>query len=129
MNADAVRSSYLHLVFTESGAERLEDVLDLLDDLEAHENPLAARAREEFERRLNYLDEYGGPVSPEDPRRRYKVSLGGDWAPFCFTVTWHRIELRTGDYIYAMNGGLIWHGGPFDSMVVSLTPMLWGIHT
>lgn len=127
---DDVRKACQHLQFTDAGLRRLEEVLAFLSDLDASRDARALRAQREFEGRLAYLDEYGGTVSPTDARRRYLVTLGADWSPRCFTVSWRAIRPETGEYMFAMTGGLIWHGGPHDPMVVSLDPaMLWGIHT
>lgn len=76
-----------------------------------------------------YLDDYGGAVNDGDHRRRFRVTLGRDWAPLSFTVTWEALDPATGVYRLAFDGALIWHGGPNNPLCVSLTPQLWGIHT
>lgn len=115
--------------FTQQGEERFAEVQAFLDDLGHQGHELAAEVRSEFEKRLGYLDDFGGPVGDEDPRRRFLVTLGRDFAPLSFTVTWEQLDLRTGEYRFAFNGGLIWHGGGNDPLTVALTPCFWGIHT
>lgn len=118
-----------HLKFTEGGAERLAEVRAFLDRLDEQGHPEAIAVQTDFERQLGYLDEFGGAVSNEDPRRRFEVTLGRDWAPLSFAVTWARLDTRTGEYVYAFNGGLIWHGGANDPLCVNLSASLWGVHT
>jgi len=118
-----------HLRFTDGGRERLHEVLAFLDELDRSEHPIARQARSEFEERLRYLDEFGGAVSDDDPRRRFSVTLGRDWAPMSFAVSWARLDRQTGEYLHSFAGGLIWHGGGNDPLCVSLTPTLWGVHT
>ena len=119
-----------NLMFTEQGIARLDDVMTFLQKLDEADHPLAKRAREQFLDRLRYLNEYGGPVSADDPLRRYRVTLGWDWAALSFSVTWSSLNRMTGEYAGMLQGGLIWHGGPNDPFVVNLDPnALWGIHT
>lgn len=119
-----------NLKFTADGRKRLDDVLAFLDELDARGVPQATRARTELVERLLYLDGYGGTVSETDQRRRFEVTVGRDMYPLSFTITWKAFDKATGGYAYCMNGGLVWHGGPFDPGAVSLdSNVLWGIHT
>jgi hypothetical protein len=118
-----------HLQFTAQGEERLAEVRAFLDSLDEHEHPLAEAARREFEEKLSYLDTFGGDVSDEDARRRFRVVLGRDFAPLSFTIAWYRLDPATGEHVYAFNGGLIYHGGSNDPLAVTLTPCIFGIHT
>jgi len=119
-----------NLVFTEPGISRLDDVMTFLQKLDEADHPLAKRAHDQFLDRLRYLNGYGGTVSDSDLRRRYRVALGWDGSPLCFSVTWSSLNLKTGDYVAVLWGGLIWHGGPNDPFVVNLDEgALWGVHT
>ncbi len=118
-----------HVQFTDSGKERFQEVTSFLEELNDQSQPVARQAREELAKQLGYLDDYGGPVSDDDPRRRFKVVLGRDWSPLSFTIIWYRLDFQTGEYVYAFQGGLIWHGGANDPLCVSVTPCLFGIHT
>ena len=122
-------TTWPNLEFTEAGAERLAEVLAFLDELERQEHPVAEQARSEFNERMSYLDGFGGPVSEEDARRRFRVTLGRDWAPLSFSLTWRRLVAASDEYVYAFNGGLIYHGGSNDPLAVTLTPCVYGIHT
>lgn len=110
-------------------AERVAEVLAFLDELERRQHPLAERARSEFTERMSYLDSFGGAVSEDDARRRFRVTLGRDWAPLSFSLTWRRLVAAPDEYVYAFNGGLIYHGRSIDPLAVSLTPVLFGIHS
>lgn len=114
-----------HLLFTDAGRERLDEVQAFFDELADH--PLAGKARDELHERLDYLDSYGG--SDDDGRRRFQVTLGRDWAPLSFTVAWHALHRQSGAYQPAFHGALIWHGGSNDPLSVTLTPCLWALHT
>ena len=118
-----------HLQFTDAGRERFEEVHQFLEQLRLAKHPMAAKAATEFSCRLTQLDEYGGPVSDEDSRRRFHVVLGRDWAPLSFSITWRRLNPSTGEYVHAFNGGLVYHGGSNEPLSISLTPCIWGIHT
>ena len=118
-----------HLKLTDAGQERMAEVESFIADLAKQQHPIAEMAREEFERRLAYLDDYGGPVSDDDHRRRFRVVLGRDWSPMSFSITWYRLVPATNEYVHAFNGGLIWHGGANDPLCISVTPCLFGIHT
>lgn len=121
---------FQHLKVTDAGKRRIDEVLAFLDKLDAVDHPLAKRARTEFADRIAYLDGYGGEVSETDATRRFQVTLGVDFTPLCFTITWRSLDLTTGEYLFFMSGGLVWHGGPHDPFVVSLdATVLWGIHT
>ncbi len=115
--------------FSDSGRDRLDEVMAFLDDLEQQEHPLAAMARAEFTERMNYLNDFGGAVSDVDDRRRFRVTLLADWAPLSFGITWYRLNRETGEYLFAFRGGLIFHGGSNDPLCVSVTPCIFGIHT
>lgn len=130
VTAEARLPVLCHLELTDQGRKRLDEVLAFLDRLDAAGHALAVKARGEFTERLLYLDGFGGAVSETDARRRYQVTLGADMYELSFTVTWRQLKQESGAYTYSFNGGLIWHGGPGDPMVVCLVPdMLWGIHT
>lgn len=118
-----------HLQLTEGGKQRMQEVEDFLHDLANQAHPLADKARAEFEKRIAYLENYGGAVSEGDPRRRFRVVLGRDWSPMSFTISWYRLDMKTGEYVASFRGGLIWHGGANDPLCVTLTPCLWGVHT
>jgi hypothetical protein len=121
MSKEAMTDSrWPNLRFSESGLERLKEV---------EETNLPAGQLVVFYEKLAYLDGYGGPVSDEDPRRRFRVHLHSDWAPLSFSLVWERLSRSTGEYVYGWNGGFIYHAGSNDPLCVSLTPQIWGIHT
>lgn len=122
-----------NLKFTEFGAERLKEVDAFLERL-----PETHPARVQFKERMDYLNEYGGCVQGPCPtcgqphefkdRRRFKIHLGKDWAPYSFSLVWSRRN-EDGTFGYGWNGGLIWHGGENDPLTVNVSGDLWGIHT
>lgn len=118
-----------HLQFTDSGKDRFAEVVSFLHALETEKHPLGTEIRAEFISRLDYLDSFGGQVSDEDDRHRYRITLGRDWAQHSFSIIWEQLDTKTGTYDYAFQGGLIWHGGPGDPLCVTLTPQWFGIHT
>jgi len=122
-------STWSNLVFTEAGQGRLAEIVRFLQGLYDQGQPRAAEVEAEFRDRMQYLDEFGGQVSEQDPRRRFRVTLGRDWAPMSFTITWAQWTPSIEDYAFSMSGALIWHGGSNDPLCVSLTPQLWGIHS
>lgn len=67
--------------------------------------------------------------APKDLRPSYKVHIGKDSHPLSFSLTWHRLLLRTGEYVPSFYGGLICHASNADPFCVSLSSDLWGIHT
>ncbi len=129
MTTPLVTSRWPHLQFTDTGRTRFDEVVAFLDNLEIENHPHRAEIRADFIDRLDFLDAYGGAISEGDGRRRFRVALGRDWAPHSFSVVWEQLDLQSGTYRYAFNGGLIWHGGPDDPLCVSLTPQWFGIHT
>ncbi len=113
-----------NLEFTERGLTRLHEVLYFCDQTDEHPQVLA-----ELLDRMKYLNDFGGSVSDIDARRKFRVQLGWDFAPLSFSLCWQRLDSSSDEYVYAFNGGLIWHGGSNDPLCISLTPQLWGIHT
>lgn len=118
-----------HLILTEAGRTRLDEVLVFLEALDTKGHALAAKARTQLTERLLYLDGYGGTVSETDPRRRFRVTLGRDLYPLSFTVTWHMLRPDSGEHVYSMNGGLLWHGHGDPGAVCIEADLLWAIHT
>lgn len=95
------------------------------------EDPEVARTlHDDFFGQLAYLNGYGGTVSEDDPRRRFIVELRRDFAPLSFLVLWWSLVHDTGERTVAMQGGLIYGGGPSDPRYVSLriNPR-WSVHT
>jgi hypothetical protein len=121
--------SWPNLIFSEHGAKRLREVASMLDSLDRAEHGHAADIRACFIDRMDYLAEYGGPVSADDPRRRFRITLGHDRDPYSFGVFWDMLSLTTGEYRGWCTGGLIWHGGPGEASSVTLVAQWWGIHT
>ena len=118
------------LSFTAQGLARYAEVLKFLRELEAEKHEFAAEIVQCFIERLDYLNGYGGSLSDEDPRPRFRVELGHDWAPLSFSLSWLRYDPKAPDsYAYAWCGGLTWHGGGNDPLTISLTPQWFGIHT
>jgi hypothetical protein len=116
------------VTFTEAGKERHEEVREFIAKLQEANPETAQSVKEDWEERFRYLDGFGGKT--DDGRDRFHVSLHRDWADLSFSVVWRKLNLQTGEYDYAFNGGLIWHGGPNDPMCVQIgTPTWWGIHT
>ena len=121
--------TFEHLRFTDQGKERFSEVLQLLDKLEGEQHPLFQKIYEELVAGLSYLNSYGAVVDGDEPRRCFQITLGRDFAPPSFTLTWSRLNTKNAEYQFAFNGGLIWHGGGNDPFCVSLSPQFWGIHT
>ncbi len=129
MTAPLTPCRWPHLDFTDGGQNRFDEVVAFLDTLDAEDHPLHGEIAEDLVKKLDYLDAYGGSVSEADDRSWYRVQLGRDWAAHSFSLTWKRLDVVTGTYRYAFNGGLIWHGGPGDPLSVTVTPQWFGIHT
>lgn len=115
-------ASWPDLEFTDTGAERLQEVkhflLEELPLMDGATPEVVEAIRKEFLERMDYLNGYGDD--------RYRVSLGRDWAPYSFSLAWMRkVE---GAYRFAFNGGLIFHGAG-ETFTVSLTRQWWGVHT
>ena len=109
-----------NLIWTDSGRERFHEVHELVPNVETWEA---------FVNLLDYLNEYGGPVSEEDQRRRFRITIAKDFAYLSFSLWWDRLDTKTGEYVGGFNGGLIYHGGNNDPLCVSIIPQIWGIHT
>ena len=123
--------SFVHMfpeiVFDNTAMQHLEDISEFIrnvSDIEVRCNII-----EELYERLEYLNGYGGSVSDDDARRRFKVWLFHDWADLSFGIVWESLNKETNTYRHSMQGGLIWHGGSNDPLTVSLTKQYWGIHT
>lgn len=112
-------SAPMYLTFSEEGRRRYDEVQKFLSEL-PEDGEHTAAIREEFAQRIKYLREYGGD--------RFRVELHSDWAPLSFSIVWF-VRTKDGEWRFAFNGGLIWHGGSNDPLTVSLTPQWWGIHT
>lgn len=106
-----------NLTFTEKGAARLEEVESFLVSL----GDKGESAKTQFQDRLRYLNEYG---RNPDGSGRFDITLGSDWAPLSFSVSWYFADGR-----HFCSGALIWHGGSNDPLSVTLTDDLWAIHT
>ncbi len=127
---DHDRVDYPHLVFTDAGRERLDEVFAFLDRAEAERHPRAEQARADLERQLRYLNDFGGTISKTDTRRRFRITIGRDFALLSFTITWESYSRATDDYAFTMQGALIWHGGTNDPLSVCLDrDALWAVHT
>ncbi len=118
-----------NITFDDTARVQLTNVRQFFDALDTQRHPKAAEIRAEFESRMDYLDGYGGTVSETDARRRFKVTLYGDWADLSFSVSWRYLDQKTGEYVSWMSGGFVWHGGQNDPLCVTLVPQWWGIHT
>lgn len=103
--------------------KRIQECLD-------HEKTLPEGVDTTFSNRMTYLNEYGGDaeVNGRKMGRRYRITLGIDWAPMSFTVNWEARDAE-GKYNYAFCGGLVCHCSGTDPLAVSLTAQAWGIHT
>ena len=125
---EQVREVCPHLHISE-GAE--EVLVDFFEKIEESKHPQIEEILDVLEEKLKYLDQYGGVVSDDDPRRRYKVSLYRDpLAVYCFNVRWQRLDQVTGKYQSALSGGLqcnaVQHA--FPSVQIG-DPQWWSIHT
>jgi hypothetical protein len=117
-----------HLIFNEAAVARLAEVQEFFVGLEKQRPDLAEEIINEFHARMEYLNNYGGVVSSTNRARRFRLTLGKDWADKSFSITWEGRDAE-GKYRYTCSGGLIWHGGPGDPLTVSVTPQFWGIHS
>ncbi len=105
---------------------------DYLDRVRAFADKLGPEMREQLEEKLNYLHGYGCTNRQFDYSR---CSLYDDRTPGGFSFT---IEcLKKGEYVYWMNGGLLYHGphdgwgsGAGPTFAVTVTPTTgWSVHT
>ena len=123
--------SFVHMfpeiVFDDTAMQHLEDISEFIRGVSDIE--VRCKIIEELYGRLERLSGYGGTVSDEDNRKRYKVQLFHDWADLSFSIVWKYLDKETNTYSHSMQGGLIWHGGSNDPLAVSLTNQYWGIHT
>jgi len=117
------------LKFTDAALRRLDELMVFLDQLWEDRHPHAEDVEVALHAALERLDRYGGPISDEDPRRRFRITLGQDFAPLSFSLLWERLDLQTGTYTLCMQGGLIWHGGSNDPLAITCTPSWFSIHT
>jgi|TARA_Y100000310_G_scaffold40434_1_gene37974 hypothetical protein len=115
------------IVFDDTAMQHLEDISEFIRNVSDIE--VRCKIIEELYERLEYLNGYGGAVSDDDARRRFKVWLFHDLADMSFGISWQKLNKETNTYSAYMGGGLIWHGGPNDPLTVPLVKQYWGIHT
>ena len=115
------------IVFDDTAMQHLEDISEFIKKVSDIE--VRCKIIEELYERLEYLNGYGGAVSDDDARRRFKVWLFHDLADMSFGISWQKLNKETNTYSAAMGGGLIWYGGPNDPLTVPLVKQYWGIHT
>ena len=129
------KQKYPSIHFNEPARERLQECLDFINSDGVCEHEKGQEVVDQFHERMAYLDGYGGTVGEfhgdgrEDDRRRFRVSLGRDFAPLSFSVVWEQLDPERGVYEYCFNGGFICHCCGAETFTVSLTPQYWGIHT
>jgi len=129
MSGKITEQRWPNIEFTNGGLERLEEVASFLRELTNSCHPVHLEATEDFIRKMEFLDDYGGPVSRSDRRRRFRVRLGRGWSPYSFSVLWEQLDLQIDDYLFAFSGGLIWHGGSRNANGVYLASPCFGVHT
>jgi len=107
----------------------------MLDTTEVTEQLMEARAfadsiglREQFEKRLAYLDTY----AEHGDRGKSRCHLFPDFAPYSFSILM-QVRNGEGEYRTWFNGGLIFHGptdGGAPNFSVSLSAEQgWQVHT
>ncbi len=106
-----------------------EQARQRFDAAKAHARRLGLT--KQFAEQLNYLRTY----AEYDNRPKTRVTLGYDFAPHSFSITWERL---VGDeWCHWFDGGLIFHGphdrggdGGAPTFSVNLSPHHgWSIHT
>lgn len=126
----STEEKFPNLTFTETGRERLIEIYERLLCLSADDHPAIENIRKVFFERLQYLNDYGGPVSDEDPRPRFKVTLAADGSQLSFSLCWAQLQPETDEYEPCIRGGLqcnaVEHA--FGSVQVG-EPSWWSIHT
>ena len=110
--------------------DRMAAVYDLLLELDHQGHPNASEIQKEFFARLEYLNDYGGAVSEDDDRRRFKVTLKPDMNPYSFGIVWEQLNAQTGEYSQSMFGCLQCNvvQAPWQSVQIG-DPQWWSIHT
>ena len=92
--------------------------------------------KKQLDERLDYLRKY----ADHEEKGLCKVELTKDFAPASFGVKWFKKNVETGEYVFWINGGLIFHGDQsgWDESGVYVDPLTiligshdnpWGLHT